>query len=170
MCQTGSLFTCTMFTRRPGIPLQYNKRWTCACVRELCALHALPESTPHRSILWLHLQFRRWQALFGALPFCFLQAPLPWLGRVVGRETAPARERERERSPDLRRSRGNNGDAPRCDSGRQEQAQTQEPASETDLPRPENLEEELSLAPLLSFSNMPWCDKKATRLLTVCCS
>lgn len=47
---------------------------------------------------------------------------------------------------------GNNGNAPQCDSGRQEQAQTQEPAIETDLPRPENLEEELSLARVLSFS------------------
>lgn len=92
MCQTGSLFTCTMFTRRPGIPFQYNKRWTCACVRELCALHALPESTPHRSIL----EFRRRQALFGALPSAFSR--LPSLGWAVwSAEKQPQREREREK-------------------------------------------------------------------------
>lgn len=35
MCQTESLFTWTVFTRKPGIPL-HNKRWTCACASELC--------------------------------------------------------------------------------------------------------------------------------------
>ncbi|KAK5601054.1 hypothetical protein CRENBAI_005071 [Crenichthys baileyi] len=87
-----------------------------------------------------------------SVAFCFLQAPLPRLGCKVDRETARASEREALTSGTRC---GNNGDAPQGDSGRQEQAQTQEPAPETDLPRPENLEEELSLAHLLSFFSMP---------------
>ena len=52
-------------------------------------------------------------------------APLPRLGREVDRETARASERAALTSGACY---GNNGDAPQGDSGRQEQAQTQEPS------------------------------------------
>lgn len=123
--QTGSLFTCTVFTRKPGIPLLNNKTWTCACASELClfvclcvctsvCLHVSNSAcTLTASLIHLGATSSVWSRTSCILPAC-----LPMLGREV----------ERGSSPDLRSSLRKQWRRASGDSGRQEQAQTQEPS------------------------------------------
>lgn len=62
-----------------------------------------------------------------SLASCTLPAPLPLLGSEVGRERERAQAGEGAALTSGARI-GNNGDVPQGDSGRQEQAQTQEPS------------------------------------------
>lgn len=97
MGQTGSLFTCTVFTRKPGTPLQNNKRWTCACASELCmcvcvclyarACACSRACCPTASQVCLGVTGSVW-----SLAYRSLCSPPPAGQRVLGGE----RERERE--------------------------------------------------------------------------
>lgn len=130
MCQTGSLFTCAVFTRNLESPCSTTKGgrvnvWVscvCYCVCTTCTIRS--NTWAQQPILQLYLQFIEvWPALFGAWPPALSRLSAP--GRKVERERAWAREGAALTSG---ARCGNNGDAPHSDSGRQEQAQTQEPS------------------------------------------